>query len=1450
MKNQFLPLFVLLILSSTTSYCTTFTWIGAPGSSWNIANNWSPTGVPGSNDYVSIIGGSIQLQNNTSINNINFNGGSIDVNGFEFNILNSNPGYSSIINVDINNSLSASTDIVFNINTGQFGYNVKMGNCIVNDKITFNLTGSNTFYEGDPGNQFNGNVVYNINGSMSMNLSYTSASTYSGNVSYNRTVEGPNYIFIYGAQVNGNFYYSNLLGGLNIFGNTSYSSIINGTCTIQCSYSTPDIFSLQRISNLTNGGSVTVNGSKGFQIEQDTLKLSSMSVLGYKGATYANLKHNKLNCDLFIEDDASYASGYATYLEDNYITGNSNFTINGFNTLYESNTANSKNTYNGNTIFSIQNSAALYICQQDKSTFNGHLQIQRSVDGYTKIFNSGSIINGNFSYTNSAGGDNYIGNLNSQTAISGMINIQANLNPIGNFVLYKVQNQTPGGKINVHNSKGFDLKSDSLKVDSLNIISYRGNNYSYFYDNKIIGHLTLADSISNINGYRTYMQNNTVNGNTSIRIYGSNAFEEASSLGLPNTFNGNVHFDILGTANVYICYKEKSSYNGNLSIQRTGDGYTQIFPKGSAISGNFILDKQSNGATEIGALSSKTLIGGTIDLNIAQSQTDIFTLLNIENQTNGGNILIQNTKGLSIQKDTIRANTFAIDAYSGNAYAVVSDNHIQATFTLSDDVNYTTGYNTQFRRNTIIGNSTFTILGSNTFLEADAPNSANSYQGNVAILCNGTSTLSVSSGSASLFNGNLIVDRTMNGISTMFNAGSTISGNFSFTKNAAGNSTFGNSLIQTTIGGTIDIHITQNMTSDFKLLNLKNNNNGGNIFVDHTKAFVIEKDSLQIGLLSIKNYSGIGHSYLENNFIDGNIYVKDSSNYNSGYITSFNSNYITGTSDIVMNGSNQFNDASGTNSGSTYIGDVSYTRNGGPMSIGLLDTNSYAGNLTFSSNASITNNYIRFIGSTNATLSKTGTSILEINRLIMNKSSKATLTLNSPVYINNVGIFNSGFIISSISNPLIFVENAIQAQASNNSHTIGVVDKIGNDAFSFPLGNSEGYFPISISAPGSISSHFRANFINHNPSNDGYDIALKDVSISQIAPFYYWTLEQLVGSDAEIVSVSWDGPCSNNGISNLNDLIVARWNGNLWNNLGNGNITGNSLQGTVSSLNNTPNYNVFALGTETSLNLWDIVSISATNTTVCQGYLSTLTASGSANYIWEPGTSIGSTYNVNPTSTTTYTVTGTSASGCITTATHTITAIACPTVLTTKAFIQGYYIGSGLQQEVLYNQGEYALSNGVCDSIEISLCETTYPYAVQYNNKVPILANGNIVSNYLNIIDKAFFIKLNHRNGIETWSASPITMTANTMYDFTGADSKAFGNNQIEVEPNIWAIYSCDVNQDGFVDIFDFLEWDIDNQNFAAGYYTTDFNGDGFIDIFDFLIWDPNNQNFIGLLTP
>ena len=79
------------------------------------------------------------------------------------------------------------------------------------------------------------------------------------------------------------------------------------------------------------------------------------------------------------------------------------------------------------------------------------------------------------------------------------------------------------------------------------------------------------------------------------------------------------------------------------------------------------------------------------------------------------------------------------------------------------------------------------------------------------------------------------------------------------------------------------------------------------------------------------------------------------------------------------------------------------------------------------------------------------------------------------------------------------------------------------------------------------------------------------------------------------------------------------------------------------------------------MNLLPTVTANASSAAVCSGAAETLTGSGASSYVWSNGVTNGAVFN--PTTTNTYTVTGTDANGCANTATQLINVNTLPTVI-------------------------------------------------------------------------------------------------------------------------------------------------------------------------------------------
>jgi len=990
MKKLFYFSVCLLVVSNLYAQ----TWTGTTSTSWDISTNWSPVGVPtGTSDV--IIPGSLDSGNwpvfasNVSINSIDMQPGSqLDVNGFTLT-LNGVNTYISFTGATLNNSNGA-TDIVINVHTGVSGYSTYFKSNTVNDAIIFNITGdaSSPFYEGDaaPSNQYNGNASYNINDALPVYISQAVPSQYNGNLIVNRTVAGGTILFNAGGSITGNYTYTNNVGSSTIMGVTGNKTNIGGTVNITADYSSPGAFEMRRIVNHTTGGIINVQNSAGFHLENDTLIVTSLSITGYRGDGYAFLLNNAITGNVTTADDASYTGGYVTDIENNVITGNTSFSNNGTNRFYDALYGGTGNNYIGNVTY---NSAGgdLYIAQSHALQCSGNLTINRTGAGTTYVFATAtSTITGNFSYTNNSSGNTSLGNSSAKTSIGGTINIAVNYTTPNYFGMYRFINETGGGSINVQNSAGFDVRNDTLIVSSLSITGYRTGAYGEFYNNAITGNVTIADDASYTDGYATLIRNNLITGNTSFSNNGTNVFYDADIGSSGNKYIGNVTYNSAG-GDLYIAHADALQCSGNLTINRTAAGTTYAFyTGGSAITGNFTYFNNTAGNTYLGNLSAKISIGGTINIDANYTTPYYFGMHGFINQTGGGSINVQNSAGFDVRNDTLIVSSLSITGYRGD-YAFLLNNAITGNVTTADDASYTGGYATYIRNNVFTGNTSFSNNGTNVFYDTDA-----------------------------------------------------------------------------------------------------------------------------------------------------------------------------------------------TSSGNKYIGNVTYIRNGGSISVAAGDFIEVTKNLTLNSTSDITLGLIKFNGNTNGILEQSGTQPISIPTLVMAKTGTGKLTLNDSVTVTTTATFTSGNIYSSAGNNLIFPDNIDYTEASATSHVVGPVTKIGDDAFTFPVGSPTSLNTVAMSAPVDAADRFRAEYKNQNPSSDGYNTGSKAESFGSaiISKAGYWNMERLTGTTDVTLTLGFaSNPYEQYPV--LANLKVAHWSGTQWDDHGNGGTTGTPASGTV--INSVPitSFSPFAL---------------------------------------------------------------------------------------------------------------------------------------------------------------------------------------------------------------------------------------------------------------------------------
>jgi hypothetical protein len=164
---------------------------------------------------------------------------------------------------------------------------------------------------------------------------------------------------------------------------------------------------------------------------------------------------------------------------------------------------------------------------------------------------------------------------------------------------------------------------------------------------------------------------------------------------------------------------------------------------------------------------------------------------------------------------------------------------------------------------------------------------------------------------------------------------------------------------------------------------------------------------------------------------------------------------------------------------------------------------------------------------------------------------------------------------------------------------------------------------------------------------------------------------------------------------------------------------------------------------------------------------------------------------------------------------------------------------------VLANQFEPTTANA-CDSVTVQLRDAI-TYGVVQSVKTVLNQDGTVACVFPPVSGN-YYVAVQHRNAIETWSSNPIAISSTPVsYDFTTAANKAYGDNQIEVSTGIWAFYSGDVLKDfaESIDLGDLNQVETEINNFSFGYFAEDLNGDGNVDLGDTPFLEDNINSFI-----
>ncbi len=180
--------------------------------------------------------------------------------------------------------------------------------------------------------------------------------------------------------------------------------------------------------------------------------------------------------------------------------------------------------------------------------------------------------------------------------------------------------------------------------------------------------------------------------------------------------------------------------------------------------------------------------------------------------------------------------------------------------------------------------------------------------------------------------------------------------------------------------------------------------------------------------------------------------------------------------------------------------------------------------------------------------------------LAISNTSGFGVTLNNQTRVDSILALSTGVVYSTLTNYLMIADEGVSTGGSSASYVDGPLRKAGDDAFTFPVGDGSFYSPIAISAPNNTSDIYQVEYHNGAYVNT----SALSVSLNNVSTVEYWDLNEISGTNNLTVTLFW-GNGSRSGINDLADIKISSFDGALWQNDGQGAVSGTVGSGSVTS---------------------------------------------------------------------------------------------------------------------------------------------------------------------------------------------------------------------------------------------------------------------------------------------
>lgn len=185
------------------------------------------------------------------------------------------------------------------------------------------------------------------------------------------------------------------------------------------------------------------------------------------------------------------------------------------------------------------------------------------------------------------------------------------------------------------------------------------------------------------------------------------------------------------------------------------------------------------------------------------------------------------------------------------------------------------------------------------------------------------------------------------------------------------------------------------------------------------------------------------------------------------------------------------------------------------------------------------------------------------------------IVLQIPIDISHTLTLTNGRIITTSANILTIKNGATASEGSETSLVQGPLKKIGNSAFTFPIGYGTVYSPLEVTAPSSVTEELIAEYFPQK-QQDGDNL---DTTFESLTQCEYWRLTNPTGGNPSITAtIHFSQDDCMYGL--LSKLVVSEWNSSSqkWENRGNSATTGTISRGSIKAASTISHFGTLTIG--------------------------------------------------------------------------------------------------------------------------------------------------------------------------------------------------------------------------------------------------------------------------------